>query len=85
MPNSGRDPFPVSFKRQKLPRKFSLNQPGQTYAEDFVTEKDIHFGEDFTVYGKVYRIMGCDPFTHAFYREKHGVDFPMAETKASAT
>ena len=36
LPNSGKDPFPVTFKRQKLPRQFSLNQPGQTYAEDFV-------------------------------------------------
>jgi hypothetical protein len=27
-PNSGRDPFPMMLRRQKLPRKFSLNQPG---------------------------------------------------------
>ena len=32
-PNSGRDLIPVAFKRQKIPRKFALNQPGQTYAE----------------------------------------------------
>lgn len=36
IPNSGKDPFPVTFRRQKLPRKFALNQPGQTYAEDFL-------------------------------------------------
>lgn len=33
IPNSGRDPFPVTVKRHKLPKKFALNQPGQTYAE----------------------------------------------------
>lgn len=32
IPNSGKDPFPVTFKRQKLPKRFALNQPGQTYA-----------------------------------------------------
>lgn len=35
--NSGKDPFPVTVKRHKLPKKFALNQPGQIYAEDFVT------------------------------------------------
>ena len=32
-PNSGRDPFPVTVKRHKFPKKYALNQPGQTYAE----------------------------------------------------
>lgn len=36
LPNSGRDPFPVTFRRQKLAKSFALNQPGQTYAENFV-------------------------------------------------
>lgn len=67
----------MEFKRQKLPRKFSLNQPGQTYAEDFVTDKDIRFGEDFVVFGKVYRLKGCDPFTHQYYRAKYGAEFPL--------
>lgn len=26
--NSGRDPFPLMLRRQKLPKKFALNQPG---------------------------------------------------------
>lgn len=40
-PNSGRDDFPVMLKRQKLPKKFSLNQPGQTYEEDYINPQDI--------------------------------------------
>lgn len=31
LPNSGKDPFPVTFKRQKLARQFALNQPGLIY------------------------------------------------------
>lgn len=38
---SGRDDFPVMLKRQKLPKKFSLNQPGQTYEEDYINPQDI--------------------------------------------
>ena len=44
IPNSGKDPFPVTFKRQKLPCKFALNQPGQTYAEDFLTAEQLVVG-----------------------------------------
>ena len=29
------------LKRQKLPKKFSLNQPGQTYEEDYINPQDI--------------------------------------------
>jgi len=36
-PNNGRDPFPLMLKRNRLPKKFALNQPGQTIAENFVT------------------------------------------------
>jgi len=32
LPNSGKDPFPVTFRRQKLAKNFAINQPGQTYA-----------------------------------------------------
>lgn len=39
--NSGRDPFPLLLKRQKLPRKFSLNQPGQTSEESYIRPHDI--------------------------------------------
>lgn len=44
LPNSGKDPFPVTFKRQKLARKFALNQPGQTYAEDFLKVQELKVG-----------------------------------------
>ncbi len=37
IPNSGKDPFPVTVKRHKLPKDFALNQPGQIYAENFLT------------------------------------------------
>lgn len=60
LPNSGRDPFPVTFKRQKLPRSFALNQPGQTYAENFVKAEEIAVGSALEVFGRSYLIDGCD-------------------------
>lgn len=44
LPNSGKDPFPVTFKRQKLARQFALNQPGQTYAENFLKPEELRIG-----------------------------------------
>ena len=72
LPNSGRDPFPVTVKRQKLPRNFALNQPGQTYAENFVKAEDLDVGQGLEVYGKVFHILGCDEFTRNYYCTKFG-------------
>jgi EF-hand domain-containing protein 1 len=51
-PNSGRDAFSMMLRRQKLPRKFSLNQPGQTYAEDFIRPQDIQHGQVLLIYNR---------------------------------
>jgi len=75
--NSGRDPFPLLLKRQKLPRRFSLNQPGLTTAEDFIKADEIKCGEFFEVFGRKFLIKGCDEFTHAYFLDKYGIDFPV--------
>ena len=72
LPNSGKDPFPVTVKRQKLPRHFALNQPGQTYAENFIKAEDLSIGLGLEVYGKVFEIQGCDEFTRNYYSTKFG-------------
>lgn len=73
MPNSGKDPFPVTFKRQKLPRQFALNQPGQTYAENFLKAEELFIGQNLAVFGREYLLEGCDEFTRNYYREKYGI------------
>ena len=72
VPNSGRDPFPVTVKRHKLPKKFALNQPGQTYAEEFLTAGEIQAGEPLIAYGRKYFIEDCDAFTHEYFKCKFG-------------
>ena len=74
--NSGKDPFPVTVKRHKLPKEFCLNQPGQTYAENFLTAGELEVGQTITVYGRKYYLEGCDEFTRYFYAMKFGKEFP---------
>lgn len=76
IPNSGKDPFPVTFKRQKLPKKFALNQPGQTYAEDFLTADQLEVGKSLNIFGRNYFLEGCDGFTRFYYETKFGKHFP---------
>jgi hypothetical protein len=39
--NSGRSKFPLFLKRNKLPKKFSITQPGEVIESDYVTPADI--------------------------------------------
>lgn len=76
IPNSGKDPFPVTFRRQKLPKKFALNQPGQTYAEDFVTASELVIGKTINIFNRNYLLEGCDGFTRWYYATKFGREYP---------
>lgn len=38
---SGRDPFPLFLKKNKLPRKFSISQPGELGDSDYYKESDF--------------------------------------------
>jgi len=61
----------MMLRRQKLPKKFALNQPGQTYAEEFTTPEDFRNGETIDVFGRKFQINGCDSFTHDYYKETY--------------
>lgn len=38
---SGRDPFPLFLKKNKLPKRFSIAQPGELGESDYYKESDI--------------------------------------------
>lgn len=78
LPNSGKDPFPVTFKRQKLAKNYALNQPGQTYAENFVKADELSVGSNLFVFGRIYSIEDCDDFTRYYYEQKFGIIFPQS-------
>lgn len=77
--NSGKDPFPLLLKRQRFPRQFALNQPGHTQFENFIMDNDIHPGMTLEVFGRQFKINGCDEFTQDHYRHFYQKEFPIGD------
>lgn len=75
--NSGKNPFPLLLRRARLPMKYSLNQPGQSYADQYIKPEHIFYGEQLDIYGRKYQINGCDPYTSDYYKEVLNRDFPI--------
>jgi hypothetical protein len=75
--NSGRDPFPLFLKRKKLPRKFSITQPGEIGDSDFYKDSDIEPFMTLWAFNRPFKILGCDEFTEHYYMEKFGRKFPV--------
>lgn len=76
--NDGRDGFSVLLRRQKLPDRIDVNQPGQNFIGDnYLTCDEITPTSDIYAYGRVYKINGVDDFTQQFYRSRYGYDFPL--------
>jgi hypothetical protein len=75
--NSGRRKFPLFLKRNKLPKKFSVNQPGEIVESDYVKPEDIEPFMTLWAFNRPFRILGCDKFTHDYYLEKFQKKFPL--------
>jgi len=83
-PNDGRDSFSLMLKRQKLPKSFGLNQPGQNFIGDnYLTCDEIEPKGTIEAFGRVFRITGVDEFTHAYLKQKFnkffdigGIEYP---------
>ena len=74
--NDGRDAFALLLRRQKLPDRFDVNQPGQTFIGDnYLTCDEITPSSNIVAYGREFEIEGVDEFTQKFYAEKYGYDF----------
>ncbi len=74
---SGRDPFPLFLRKSKLPRKFSIAQPGEIGDSDYYKESDIEPFMTLWAYNRPFKILGCDEFTATYYLEKYGRSFPI--------
>ncbi|KAL0480787.1 EF-hand domain-containing family member efhc2 [Acrasis kona] len=86
-PNSGRDPFPVFVKRQRIPKpKNSPNEP-VTYYE----ETDLQIGNEIDVFSKKFLLRDCDDYTKEYFNKKYGItDFtpvpdPSRDVEKAAT
>jgi len=65
-PNSGRDPFPMLLRRQKLPKKIGHSA--------IVTQHDLRCGGSVYVYGRNIVLLDCDKFTKSYYRQQLGFE-----------
>ena len=75
--NSGRDPFPLLLKRNRLPRKFCVPQPGEVGQFDFYTDADIEPFMTLWAFNRPFKILGCDEFTAEYYLKNYRRNFPV--------
>ena len=74
--NSGRDPYPLLLKKQKLPKKPILTHyPGMSMTkEEYYAPEDFSIGCSVNVFGRNCIIYDSDNFTKAFYRYRLGIE-----------
>lgn len=74
--NSGRDPFPINFKRRQMPKKLCTKAvPGMLQKDpDYVMPQDLICGQFLEVLGKAFFLYDCDEFTKNFYKQFMGIE-----------
>lgn len=84
-PNDGREAASCLLRRQKLPDRFDVNQPGQNFIGDnYLTCDEIYPGGTIRAFCREYQITGVDKFTQDFYAEKYGYNFPISQIEYPA-
>ena len=73
--NSGRFPFPMLLKKQKLAKQPILTYcPGMSLkTEEYYGPSDLICGKRVHVYGRECLLYDCDPFTKDWYLKNMGV------------
>ncbi|KAF1371829.1 hypothetical protein PFLUV_G00273430 [Perca fluviatilis] len=79
-PNSGRDPFPILMRRQKLPKKIKpeletfprcVLEVTTAEVDEYHSPKDFQAGQRITLLGRHFLLCDCDDFTKEYYQKNH--------------
>ena len=70
--NSGRDPFPLMLRRERLPKGTTRLPSGE--ATEYITMDDLFCGAKLNVYGRSLVLYDCDEFTKEFYKNELGIE-----------
>ncbi len=78
--NSGRDPYPVFYKKGILRKNPTLGiTPGMLEPDaEIYMPRDLISGTSLNIYGRKLFIYDCDPFTREFYRRWYELSFQIS-------
>lgn len=74
--NTGRFPFPMLLRRQKLAKAPILTHcPGMSLRkEEYYAPPDLVIGKRVSIFGRDCLIYDCDEYTKAWYMQNYGMD-----------
>ncbi|XP_034554747.1 EF-hand domain-containing protein 1 [Notolabrus celidotus] len=79
-PNSGRDPFPVLMRRQKMPKKIKpesevfprcVLEISKEEVDEYFSPKDFQVGQRMKLLGRHFLLHDCDGYTKEYYQKNH--------------